>query len=125
MKKILAVIVGAVLLSSCQKINEFRTYDANAKSEQSIKSGQMCLKVGGDIMKDMKQIVADTNDAQLQKLVAEHDCFGDAQLETVEQAEQVQIAFEKFVVELLALSETNDNAKKIIDKYQIRKGAPE
>ncbi|MDR0533730.1 MAG: hypothetical protein LBH01_07230 [Verrucomicrobiales bacterium] len=45
----------------------------------------------------------------------------------VDKAQLAQKNLESFVVDLIKLSETNDGAKAIVDKYQIRKGngAPE
>jgi predicted negative regulator of RcsB-dependent stress response len=44
-------------------------------------------------------------------------------VDVVDKAQLAQKNLENFVVDLIKLSETNEGAKTIVDKYQIRKGA--
>jgi hypothetical protein len=43
--------------------------------------------------------------------------------QVADQAQVAQKNLENFVLDLVKLSETNEGAKAIVDKYQIRKGA--
>ncbi|MDR0532956.1 MAG: hypothetical protein LBH01_03285 [Verrucomicrobiales bacterium] len=113
---------GSELIAEMVKQAQTEADAWNARPEE-IRRGIIAQRVGDAIVKDVKKLTEANGDVQLRELLGEHDTdIFSHDVKTLGQAKQVRQSLEHFATDLMELANASDNARLIVDKYQIRRG---